>query len=196
MKTSAVAAILAGLLTVHAFGQSSQVLKRARELNNQNNVRQGIPPTTPPPKAAPASPINAKPGTPQPATPQQKIAKIQADLMAFKPGATITTTHKQQLVNDIIATARGTKPSTTVVTTFVDSLSTALADKSLGAAEQEGLAKDIEAVANSAGMPANQLTDIIDHAQAILQVETVKRPVAIEVAKNLREVGKEVRGGK
>ena len=191
MKTSAVTALLAGLLVAQSFGQ----LKRARELNNQNNVRQGIPPTTPPPKAAPASPTAAKPGTAQPATPQHKIAKIQADLMAFKPGATITATHKQQLVNDIIATARGTKPSITVVTTFVGSLSTALADKSLGAGEQEGLAKDIEAVVNSAGMPSKQLDEIIDHAQAILQVETVKRPVAIEVAKNLKAVAKEVRGG-
>ena len=187
MKTIAVTTILLGLLAGQCFGQTSQALKRAREMNNQNNVRQGVTPPSQPQKPAPAAPAPAK----AVATPQQKI---QGDLMVFKPGVAITPALKQKLITDIVSAARGTKPSTATVTTFVDRLTIALADKTLGASEQMGLSKDIETVVNSTGMLAKQYDEIIDHVQAILQVSDVKRPTAIEVCKELRAVGKEVRG--
>lgn len=193
MKTIACVVIIASLPTVSMFGQTSQALKRARELNNQNNVRQGVPPPTPPQRPAP--PAVAKPTTPTPtATPQQAIARIQADLAALKPGKAATVEQKQQLIRDLSAAARGAnKPSLPTVTTFANGLIAALADKSLGAPEQARLAQNLEAVLNSGGMAQKQYDAVIDDVQAILQVGGAKRPQAMEAANQLKAVGAEVR---
>lgn len=193
MKTIACVVIIASLPAVSMFGQTSQALKRARELNNQNNVRQGVPPPTPPQRPAP--PAVAKPTTPTPpATPQQAIARIQADVAALKPGKAATVEQKQQLIRDLSAAARGAnKPSLPTVTTFANGLIAALADKSLGAPEQARLAQNLEAVLNSGGMAQKQYDAVIDDVQAILQVGGAKRPQAMEAANQLKAVGAEVR---
>jgi hypothetical protein len=193
MKIISCVVVVASLLTVSASGQTSQALKRARELNNQNNVRQGVPPPTTPQR--PAAPAVAKSTTPAPpATPQQAIARIQADIALLKPGKTPTAEQKQQLIRDLNAAARGAnKPSLPTVTTFANGLTAALADKSLGAPEQARLAQNIEAVLNSAGMAQKQYDAVIEDVQAILQVAGAKRPMATDAANQLKAIGAEVR---
>jgi hypothetical protein len=196
MKIITCVAIVASLLAVSAFGQTSQALKRARELNNQNNVRQGVPPTTTPQRpAAPVAPAVAKPATPAPpATPLQAIARIQADIAALKPGKPATAEQKQQLIRDLSAAARGAnKPSLPTVTTFANGLIAVLTDKSLGAPEQARLAQNIESVLNSGSMAQKQYDAVIDDVQAILRVGGAKRPQAMEAANQLKAVGAEVR---
>src|SRR6266480_2333899 len=86
MKLLVIAAFGIGLFAHQAFGQGAQadqIKRRAKELSNQNNVRQGVPAPSPAkPAAAPGdTPAAAKAATPAPvASAQQGIAKLQADI--------------------------------------------------------------------------------------------------------------------
>jgi len=194
MRPLIATAFVVGLFAQQSFGQGAQadqIKRRAKELNNQNNVRQGVTPPSQPP-AKPATPTaNATPGPVT--TAQQGTAKLQADLAAIKVGSPVTQDQKTQFMKDIAVTARATKPSLPTVTKFVNELTAALADKALGSAEQARLAQNIEAVLNSAAMPAAQFDAIIADVQAILQVGDVKRAAAVAVANDLKAVGQEVR---
>ena len=190
--------ILVGLVGYQALGQGAQadqIKRRARELNNQNNVRQGVaPPTQAPvkPVTVPAAP--AARATVPTLTQPQAIARLQADIAAIKPGSAVTAAQMQQLIKDVAVSVRGiNKPTLQAVTKFVNGLTAALADKTLGTAEQARLAQDIDAVVNSAGMGATQFDALIADVQAILQVGDVKRASAIGVANDLKAVGQEVR---
>lgn len=180
-----------------AYGQGAQgaqIKQRAKELVNQNNVRQGVPPPAPPaPRpAAPTSPGTA--AAPNPAVLQaQNIAKIKTDLAALKPGSTVTVVQKQQFIKDLAVAARTSKPSLPTVTKFVDTLAAALGENILGEPEQERLAQNLNSVFNSKPLPAAQFDAIIADVQAILQVGGVKRPAAANIAGNLKAVGAEVR---
>lgn len=180
-----------------AYGQGAQgaqIKQRAKELVNQNNVRQGVPPPAPP-TPRPATP--AAPGTPAATNPAvlqaQNISKIKADLALLKPGSSVTPEQKQQLIKDLAVAARSTKPSLPTVTKFVDTLAAALGENMLGDPEQERLAQNLNSVFNSKPLPASQFDAIIADVQAILQVGGVKRPVAASIAGNLKAVGAEVR---
>ncbi|MCU0784048.1 MAG: hypothetical protein MUF81_08375 [Verrucomicrobia bacterium] len=185
------------LLAGHALGQGAQadqIKRRAKELSNQNNVRQGVP-TPAPPRAYPA-PTAARPATATPAaTPQQGVAKIQAAIAGLKLGSPATAEQKQQFIKDIASACRGTKPSLPAVTAFVNEVTVALTEQTLEAVQQSRLAQDIEAVLNSTTMPLSQFDAIIADVQAIFQVGGAKRNQAASAANNLKAVGLEVRKG-
>jgi len=197
MKTLFAIAAVLGLLAGHALGQGAQadqIKRRAKELSNQNNVRQGVP--SPAQPAARRTPTGAKPPAASASTAQpQGLAKLQADLAGLKPGSPATAAQKQQLINDVIAACRGTKPSSSGITAFVNDLTASLAEKPLEPAQQMRLAEDIEATLNSAAMPSAQFDAIIADVQAILQVTGSKRNLAISAANRLKAVGVEVRRG-
>jgi hypothetical protein len=123
----------------------------------------------------------------------QNIAKIKTDLAALKPGSPVTAVQKQQFIKDLAVSARTTKPSLPTVTKFVDTLTAALGENSLGEEEQVRLAQNLNSVFNSKPLPAAQFDAIIADVQAILQVGGVKRPSAASIAGNLKAVGAEVR---
>jgi hypothetical protein len=196
MKTTLAICVVTGLLGSPAFGQGSAVLikNRAKEVVNQNNVRQGVPPPsqhTPPP-AAPSGPANAT--APNPTLLKlQNIAKIKTDLIGFKTGSVATAQQKQQFIKDLAVAARSTKPSLPTVTKSVDSLLAGLSEAVLTAAQQDRLAQDLEAVLNSKPLVASQFDAIIADVQAIFQVGGVKRSAAASLASDLKAVGAEVR---
>jgi hypothetical protein len=197
MKTLLTVVAVLGLLAGHALGQGAQadqIKRRAKELSNQNNVRQGVPPPTPL-RANPA-PSASRPAAANPAaTQQQSSARIQADISALKPGSPATAEQKQQFIKDIASACRGAKPSLPTVTSFVNELTSALADKTLDAAQQSRLAQNIEAILNSTAMPSSQFDAIIADVQAILRVGDAKQKLAVSAANNLKAVGLEVRKG-
>lgn len=197
MKTASIALIASlGLLAPSAFGQGAQAVQvknRAKEVVNQNNVRQGVPPpsqaTPRPPAALPTSPTVTSPAQTQ----GQNIARIKTDLVGFKTGSIPTAEQKQQFIKDLAVAARSTKPSLPTVTKFVDSLITGLSEATLTSEQQGRLAQNLEAVLNSKPLPASQFDAIIADVQAILQVGSVKRTTATGIANNLKAVGTEVR---
>jgi len=168
------------------------IKNRAKEVVNQNNVRQGVPP---PSQTAPrpTTPTPTKPVALPTASQEQSIAKIKADLLSFKTGALATPEQKQQLIKDLAIAARSTKPSLPSVTKFADSLSAGLSEVSLTADQQGRLAQNIEAVLNSKPLPAKQFDAIIADVQAVMQVGSMKRASAVGIANDLKTVGAEVR---
>ncbi|HEX5221560.1 MAG TPA: hypothetical protein VFZ59_18495 [Verrucomicrobiae bacterium] len=195
MKTCAAFAFIGGFLAVHALGQGSAVMikNRAKETVNQNNVRQGVPPPSTPPPGSP--PAQGKPAAPAATgvSPTQSIAKLKADLVNFKTGSPATAEQKQQFIKDLAVAARSGKPSLPTVTKFVDSLTIGLSEVSLTEDQQGRLARNIDAVLNSKPLPAAQFDAIIADVQAIMQVGSLKRTSAVNIAKDLKAVGAEVR---
>src|SRR5258707_1434506 len=90
------------LLVTNLLADPADLVKqRAKELINQNNVRQNVAP----PSQTPQSPATATP----PAQPQSLI-RLEADLAAIKADSIVTPQQKQKLTADIIAAAQTTKP--------------------------------------------------------------------------------------
>ena len=123
----------------------------------------------------------------------QSVARIKAEVVGFKTGTQATAEQKQQLIKELAVAARSTKPSLPTVTKFVNSLTTGLAEVSLTADQQARLAQNIEAVLNSKPLPAAQFDAIIADVQAIMQVGSLKRTSAANIANDLKTVGAEVR---
>lgn len=184
------------VLTAHAWGQGAQadqIKRRAKDLSNQNNTRQGVPPPAQPQRPPPAGvkPVTAKPASPPP----QSVARLHAALTALKPGSPATAEQKQQLVREIIAACRGAIPSQLAVHNLVNDLAAALADKGLEPAQQSRLAQNLDAALNSAAMPVSQFEAVVADAQAILEAGGAKRNLAVAAANRLKAVGMEVRRG-
>src|SRR5438874_13343192 len=108
MKAILAGYLLTTLLVITGFAQSSEVIikQRAKELSNQNNVRQGVAPPTQPQTPPPSATATA---AAQPQNPA--LARLRADLAAIQAGSTPTPEQKQKLTTDIIAVAQSTKPS-------------------------------------------------------------------------------------
>ena len=193
MKAFLLVLFACALLTTPVYGQGAQgaqIKQRAKELVNQNNVRQGVPPPAPP--TTPATPGN--PALPNPAVLRaQNISRIKTDLAALKPGSPVTPELKQRLIKDLAVAARSTKPSLPTVSRFVNALALALGENGLGDPERERLAQNLNSVFNSKPLPGSQFDAIIADVQAILQVGGVKRSVASSIAADLKAVGAEVR---
>jgi hypothetical protein len=195
MKTCVAFTFITGFFVIQAFGQGSAVIikNRAKEVVNQNNVHQGVPPpSAAAPRPAPPAPTN--PAAPIPTVSQaQSIAKLRTDLAGLKTGTVATPDQKQQLIKDLAVAARSTKPSLPTVTKFVNSLAAGVTEASLTGEQQARLAQNIEAVLNSKPLPATQFDAIIADVQAVLQVGSVKRASAVGIANDLKAVGAEVR---
>jgi hypothetical protein len=177
-----------GLTTAVLHGQAHIIKQRAKELVDQNNVRQGA---TPPAPTKPAPAV----ATPQPAyataemVQQYHVAKLQADLKAIQPGAEVTAAQKQQLVQDLTLASRGAvKPSPDALRKLADRLLVPLKKIQLPAADQLRLAQDLEALLNCASAPPAQVQSTITDAQAILQRNGADREAAVAVAKDLKTV--------
>jgi hypothetical protein len=193
MKRFALLTFLLGFALDSAWGQGAQadmIKRRAKETANQNNVRQGVPSPAPAPTPAPRP---ATPAPPNKTTAAQNIVNLRADLAGFKTGTVATADQKQKFIRSLALSARGTKPSLPTVQKFVNSLTTALTGATLTSEQQARLAQNLDAVLNSKPLPATQFDKIIEDTQAILEVGTVKRAVAVSIATELKAIGAEVR---
>ena len=189
-------AVALGVLDVCAQGAAGVIVKqRAKELRDQNNVRQGVAPPTPPARPAPpATPATPVPPAATVANPrQQSIARLQADLVAIQVKAGAATEVKQRFARDLLAASQGpTKPSGQAVTRFVDNLAAVLAGKTLATEELARLAQDLNAVFDCANLPTSQVQAILGDVQAILQVSGVRRQDAVNLVTDLRLIASEI----
>jgi hypothetical protein len=178
MKTSlALCSLL--VVGVSAFGGPDVIIKqRAKELSNENNVRQGV---APPSQPQPPPQIQTAPPPPPPS-----ISSLQADLAAFKAGTTPTEQQKQKLANDIIAVAQGNKPSAAAAAKLADSLAAACCEKPLSAASRARLVQEIDAVLNPTKYPKANMDGIFADVQAIFQENGLDRKKAVEISDNLK----------
>ena len=190
MKATSALIGAATLLAASALGQSDVIIKQhAKEIRDQNNVRQGVTSPAPPPQAARPAPTTAAPNPVQ-----QSLAKVRADLTAIQPGSQVTAQQKQQLLKDLLATAQGAnKPSSATVTALVEELSTACAQKSLADKDLTRLLTDLAAVLNPANIQPTQMQAIFSDVQAIFQVSGLARKDAIKISDAAKAVAAEAR---
>jgi hypothetical protein len=183
---------LIGAATVFAgnlFGGSQEIIKqRAKELVNENNVRQGVPPPVTP-SAAPST--FAAPANPQQ---QQALARLKADLAAIKPNASVTAEQKQQLAKDIIAAAGGaSKPSHTSATALAEDMSAALAGNLMPDTSRARLVQELDAVLNPTKYPQAKMEGIFSDIQAIFQTSGAARKDAVKISDSVKAIAAEVR---
>lgn len=183
------------LVAATAFAGPEQIKQRAKELSNQNNVRQGIAPATPPKPAQPApqatSPAVAAPA---PVTPQQAAVKLKADLAKIKPGSQVTVPQRQELTRDLLGIVQApTKPSSTSVAKLAADMAAALSQKAIGAADLDRLVQNLVAALGNATLPPSQLQAIGADVQAIFQNSGAARNAAVQIADDLKAVTSEIR---
>src|SRR5664279_8358 len=172
MKTL-VALIGAGTLAASSVlaGPEAVIMQRTRELRNQNNVQQGV--------AAPAQPAQpAAPSASSAPSPllQQNLAKVRADLAAFRPNSPVTPQQKQQLKNDLLASAQGaSKPSAATISVLADSLAAAFTQSAFPDKDRDRLVSRLAAVLNPANIQSAQMEAIYADVQAIFQANGLSR---------------------
>jgi len=184
MKTifCVLAVVLGVAQHVHAQGAAGVIAKqRAREVVNQSNVRQGVGAPE-----APTTPTAAQPARPQAADP---LSKLKADLATITGSSAVSAELKKQLATNMLACSRGSKkPTRAAVEKFAESVSAALAGKSLEASVTSRLAQDLNLALNSASLSAQRTTEISDDVQAILQTGGVARASAVTVTGELKAI--------
>lgn len=191
MKTTFALIAMAGLLADNASAGPESVLKRARETRDQSNVRQDVPAQKPP--APPSQPSRPAATAPSPLL-QQSLAKVRADLAAIQANSPVTSTQKQQLARDLLASAQGPgKPSATTVAALADSLTSAFAQKPLPESSRNRLVSDLAAVLNPANMQSAQMQAIYNDIQAIFQANGMVRSEAVKLVDQVKAVAAETR---
>jgi hypothetical protein len=190
MKSSFALAAAATLLTAAVLagpGPGSDVIikQHAKELVNQNNVRQGVAPPT-----QPAQPQPATTATPPPKSPG--YTRLEADLAAIRADVPVTVAQKSKIAGDIIAMAEGTKPSQAAAAKLAEDMTAAIAAKPLSAGKRSRLVQEIDAVANPSKYPQAKMQAIFDDIQAIFQVSETDRKHAMVIADDVKAIGAEV----
>jgi len=188
MKTALALIGAATLVAGSVFaGPDVIIKKRAQEIRDQNNVRQGVAPPSQPPRPATAPAATAAP-TPL----QQSIARLRADLTAVKANSQVTADQKQRIAKDLIAVAQGAnKPSLPTAANLAGSLAAAFAEKPLADKGCSRLLSDLAAVLNPANIQAAQMQAIYADIQAIFQANGIARKDAVKIVDHVKAVAAE-----
>lgn len=191
MKTTSALILTAALLTGGLYAGPNELIKqRAKELSNQNNVRQGVAPPVPP-----AKPTSAPVTTTAPSLQQQALARLKADLAAIKANAQVTPAQKAQLARDLIAAAGGpAKPSQASAAKFAEDVSAALAEKPLSDTSRARFVQELDAVLNPAKYPGAKMDAIFTDIQAIFQANGLARKNAVTISDGIKTIAAEAKG--
>jgi hypothetical protein len=187
MKTILVLAGTALLLAGIAYAGPEVIIReRAKELRDQNNVRQGVAPPTQAaqPAAAPSAPA-----------PSPAITRFQADLAAIKTGSPPTAEQNQKLTQDLLAAAQSAKPSPAAAKKLAEALAAAAMDKPLPATSRARLAQELDAVLNPGKYPSAKLEGIFADVQAIFQENGLLRKGAVAIADDVKAISAEIQAG-
>ena len=178
------------LLAAAAFGQGSQVIirERAKELRDQNNVRQGVPPPT-----QPAQPMT--PNGPTAPQPSPALQKLKSDLSAITANSQIAATQKEKIAQDILAIAQTAKPSLATANKLAEKVTAAFAEKPLSAASLARFTQELDAILNPAKYPQAKPEGIFADVQAIFQENGLKRDKAVAIADDVKALSAEIQKG-
>src|SRR5437899_12761265 len=162
MKTILTPIAIAVLLTGNLFAGPDVIIReRAKELSNQNNVRQGVAPPTQAPQ--PTTAANAPTGP----TLSPSLVRFQTELAGIKADAQVTADQKQKLSQDVIMAAQGTKPAPESVNKIVDELTAAFSEKPLSAPSRARFTQGLDAVLNPAKYPYARMVGLSASTQSI-----------------------------
>jgi hypothetical protein len=194
--------LLLGLLTTPLLGQAHIVKQRARELNEQNNARQGIspaPPTAPQRPGAPTAPVPPQSAVPQPvvASPeilrQHDIKTLHAMIGETLTGAAASAEQMEKLAQLLRTASRGSaKASPKLTEQLSRNLAGALGQAKLTPANQALMAEDLVTILNGSDQTPAQMQGRITSVQATLQRGGVERKAAVSVATDLKSIAGEL----
>lgn len=191
MKTRIILAIALAATSVLA-GPEHLIKQKAKDVRDQSNARQGVPPrpaTTPP---APA--IQRPTGVQIVSTPaQQSLARFQADLAAIKQGSSLDAPAKQKIISDLLGAAQSTRPGPGTADRFITSIHKAFAAKPLPATARAKLVMNIDAVLNPLKYPQAKMDAIFDDIRSIFQNNGADVVLAADIAATARLMAAEVR---
>jgi hypothetical protein len=193
MKTVLSLVGAATLVAGSVFAGPDVIIKqRAKEIRDQNNVRQGV--TSPGQAASPSQPSAPSASSAPSPVLQQSLAKVRADLAAFKPNSPVTPQQKLQLKNDLLASAQGAgKPSSATISVLADSLSAAFTQSAFPDKDRDRLVSRLAAVLNPANIQSAQMDAIYADVQAIFQANGLTRKDAVKIVDQVKAVGAETR---
>lgn len=187
MKTSVPLLTILALAMASAFAGPETIIKqRAKELRDQNNVRQGVTPPTQAPLTSTA---------PAPPSLSPSLVRFQTDLGNLTMGTSVTPDQKQKLVQELAAAPQGAKPSTKTLTKLTDDLTAAFAEKPLSPTSRARLVQELDAVLNPGKYPQAKYDKIFEDVQAIFQENGLSRNKAVVIADDVKAVWAEIQKG-
>lgn len=188
-KTSALLGLLS-LLTASGLADPAVIIReRAKELSNQNNIRQGVAPPTQP------TPPMANPNVPAGPTLSAGITRFNADLATVKQDGVVSVEQNQKLAQQLLAAAQGNKPSLPSAMKLASNVTAAFSEKPLPAASRARFVQELDALLNPGKYPQARPEKIIEDIQAIFQENGLARMKAMAIATDVQKVAAEVRTG-
>jgi hypothetical protein len=188
MKQAALLAT-AVLASLTAFGGPEQIIKqRAKDVRDQNNARQGVPPQQPQPAPAPAT---VRPATVPPS--QGAVSELQSSLNSIKAGSKVTEDQLDRVALSLIGDATGpNKLSIGTANKLAKSLANALSEKLLTNALRTKLTQNLHTLLNPGGMNSRQSQGMIDEMQKSLETAGVSKETTAALGKDLLAMSGEI----
>src|SRR5258708_31821712 len=187
MKTFlALFTVLALTLASAVAGPETIIKQRAKELSDQNNVRQGVAPPTQAPLTSTA---------PAPPALSPSLFRFQPELGNLTIGISVTPDQKQKMVQQLVAAPQGVKPSTKSLAKLADDLAAAFAEKPLSATSRARLVQELDAVLNPSKYPQAKLDGIFTDIQAIFQDNGLSRNKAVIIADDVKAIFTQIQKG-
>lgn len=176
-------------VAANCWGQGADYIikQRAKELSNQNNVRQGV---APPTQAAPSYPGSAQPAAP---TVAPALTHFETGLGTLNGSS--SASDKNLMAQQLVASAQGPKPALATAAKFVEKLAAASAQKPLPSSSRARLTRELDAVLNPGKYPGAKLEGIFNDIQAIFQANGLSRSDAVALAGTVRAMSTEVQQG-
>ncbi len=170
-----------------AMAGPEQIIKqRAKDVRDQNNVRQGVPAAPPRITSTPAA-VAAMP-------PQSPLARLHSDVLTLKTNSPVTAAQIQQFARSLAAAAQGpNKPSDSSLQKLSTHLLTALAENPLSTNYRGRLLQNLMAILNAPTLTASQGKNIISDIQGILQMGGTPTEKAAAVAADIQAVSEQIR---
>jgi hypothetical protein len=191
MKSILFAFVLTAMGARVGYGGTETIIReRAKELRNQNNVRQGV--------ASPAQGVQPAPTTPTSTTAAANawqaagVHRLPADLAAVKLNSPVPLTQNQLITQDLMVMAGVTKVSSATAAKLAHSLADALASKPLSSTDRSRLVQDLNAALGTPNMPSQRMQEVLADIQAVFQANGLSRSVAVQIIDNVKAVTAEV----
>ena len=187
MRTSICLVAILSLATASAFAGPETIIKqRAKELRDQNNVRQGVAPPTQAPVTSTA---------PAPPSLSPSLVRFQTDLGNLTMGTSVTPDQKQKMVQELAAAPQAAKPSTKTLAKLTEDITAACAEKPLSPTSRGRLVQELDAVLNPGKYPSAKYDKIFEDVQAIFQDNGLSRAKAVVIADDVKAVWAEIQKG-
>jgi hypothetical protein len=178
------------LISTLAYADPAVIIReRAKELRDQNNVRQGVEAPTQPNQ--PAANANA------PATPMlsQGLLRFNTEINSIRADSTVAPEQKQKLAQALVAGAQGPRPSLVTASKLAADVSAAFAEKPLSATSRARFVQELDAVLNPGKYPQAKLEGILKDIQAIFQENGLARTKAVAIADDVKAMATEIQKG-